>query len=63
MQRHGDNLRVQLTGPIAVAADITPAAAAQLAPRTRAAGLGRGQGDRDPRLPRRHPPQHDLDRR
>jgi molybdate transport system ATP-binding protein len=28
--RHGDNLRVQLDGPIAVAADITPAAAAHL---------------------------------
>ena len=34
LQRHGDNLRVQLTDPIPVAADITPAAAAhlQLAP-------------------------------
>ncbi|MGI5211543.1 ABC transporter ATP-binding protein [Plantactinospora sp. CA-290183] len=30
IQRHGDNLRVQLTGPIGVAADVTPAAAAQL---------------------------------
>ena len=30
MQRHGDNLRVQLDGPIGVAADITPAAAAHL---------------------------------
>jgi molybdate transport system ATP-binding protein len=30
IQRHGDHLRVQLTGPIAVAADITPAAAAHL---------------------------------
>jgi molybdate transport system ATP-binding protein len=30
LQRHGDNLRVQLTGPIAAAADITPAAAAHL---------------------------------
>ncbi|RKN47894.1 ABC transporter ATP-binding protein [Micromonospora endolithica] len=30
VQRHGDNLRVQLDGPIAVAADVTPAAAAQL---------------------------------
>jgi molybdate transport system ATP-binding protein len=30
LQRHGDNLRVQLTGPINAAADITPAAAAQL---------------------------------
>ncbi|GAA2606333.1 ABC transporter ATP-binding protein [Dactylosporangium fulvum] len=30
IQRHGDNLRVQLDGPITVAADITPAAAAQL---------------------------------
>jgi molybdate transport system ATP-binding protein len=30
MQRHGDNLRVQLAGPIVVAADITPAAAAHL---------------------------------
>jgi molybdate transport system ATP-binding protein len=30
IQRHGDNLRVQLTGPITVAADITPAAASQL---------------------------------
>lgn len=30
LQRHGDNLRVQLDGPIAVAADITPAAAAHL---------------------------------
>ena len=28
--RHGDNLRVQLHGPITLAADITPAAAAQL---------------------------------
>jgi molybdate transport system ATP-binding protein len=28
--RHGDNLRVQLDGPITVAADITPAAAAHL---------------------------------
>jgi molybdate transport system ATP-binding protein len=34
LQRYGDNLRVQLDGPIIVAADITPAAAAhlQLAP-------------------------------
>ncbi|WP_117212924.1 ABC transporter ATP-binding protein [Allorhizocola rhizosphaerae] len=30
IHRHGDNLRVQLDGPIAAAADITPAAAAQL---------------------------------
>jgi molybdate transport system ATP-binding protein len=30
LQRHGDNLRVQLAGPIAVAADVTPAAAAHL---------------------------------
>jgi molybdate transport system ATP-binding protein len=30
IQRHGDNLRVQLAGPVAVAADITPAAAAHL---------------------------------
>ncbi|MFB9239309.1 ABC transporter ATP-binding protein [Plantactinospora siamensis] len=30
LQRHGDNLRVQLDGPLAVAADVTPAAAAQL---------------------------------
>ncbi|GAA0735920.1 ABC transporter ATP-binding protein [Dactylosporangium roseum] len=30
IQRHGDNLRVQLTGPIAAAADVTPAAAAHL---------------------------------
>jgi molybdate transport system ATP-binding protein len=29
-QRHGDNLRVQLTGPITLAADITPSAAAHL---------------------------------
>jgi molybdate transport system ATP-binding protein len=30
IERHGDNLRVQLTGPITVAADITPAAAGHL---------------------------------
>ncbi|TYB40370.1 ABC transporter ATP-binding protein [Micromonospora sp. AP08] len=30
VQRHGDNLRVQLAGPVAVAADVTPAAAAHL---------------------------------
>jgi molybdate transport system ATP-binding protein len=30
IQRHGDNLRIQLTGPIALAADITPAAATHL---------------------------------
>jgi molybdate transport system ATP-binding protein len=30
LQRHGDNLRVQLDGPVTVAADITPAAAASL---------------------------------
>ncbi|GAA1042068.1 ABC transporter ATP-binding protein [Virgisporangium ochraceum] len=30
LQHHGDNLRVQLTGPITVAADITPGAATQL---------------------------------
>jgi molybdate transport system ATP-binding protein len=30
VQRHGDNLRIRLDGPITVAADITPAAAAQL---------------------------------
>ncbi|HEX2772298.1 MAG TPA: ABC transporter ATP-binding protein [Micromonosporaceae bacterium] len=30
IQRHGDNLRIQLAGPIVVAADVTPAAAAQL---------------------------------
>lgn len=30
IQRHGDNLRVQLAGPITAAADITPAAASHL---------------------------------
>ncbi|SCG54046.1 ABC transporter ATP-binding protein [Micromonospora humi] len=30
LQRHGDNLRVQLDGPVAVAADVTPAAASHL---------------------------------
>jgi molybdate transport system ATP-binding protein len=30
LQRHGDNLRVQLDGPIMVAADVTPAAATHL---------------------------------
>jgi molybdate transport system ATP-binding protein len=30
VQRHGDNLRVQLSGALAAAADVTPAAAAQL---------------------------------
>ena len=37
IQRHGDNLRVQLDGPVAAAADITPAAATHLhlAPGTR----------------------------
>ncbi|WDZ83235.1 ABC transporter ATP-binding protein [Micromonospora cathayae] len=30
IQRHGDNLRVRLDGPLPVAADVTPAAAAQL---------------------------------
>jgi molybdate transport system ATP-binding protein len=30
IQRHGDNLRVQLDGPITAAADVTPAAAAAL---------------------------------
>ncbi|BEL07066.1 ABC transporter ATP-binding protein [Actinoplanes sichuanensis] len=30
VQRHGDNLRVRLDGPISVSADITPAAAAHL---------------------------------
>jgi molybdate transport system ATP-binding protein len=30
VQRHGDNLRIGLDGPIAVAADVTPAAAAAL---------------------------------
>ncbi|MEU5940589.1 ABC transporter ATP-binding protein [Micromonospora sp. NPDC047548] len=30
VQRHGDNLRVQLAGAVAAAADVTPAAAAQL---------------------------------
>ncbi|GIG93266.1 hypothetical protein Pen02_82020 [Plantactinospora endophytica] len=30
IQRHGGNLRVQVAGPVEVAADITPAAAAQL---------------------------------
>ncbi|MFC4019950.1 ABC transporter ATP-binding protein [Micromonospora sp. GCM10011542] len=30
LQRHGDNIRVQLDGPIGAAADVTPAAAAQL---------------------------------
>jgi molybdate transport system ATP-binding protein len=30
VQRHGDNLRVQLAGPITAAADVTPLAAAQL---------------------------------
>jgi molybdate transport system ATP-binding protein len=28
--RHGDNLRIELTGPIPVAADVTPAAAVEL---------------------------------
>ncbi|MEV4132802.1 ABC transporter ATP-binding protein [Dactylosporangium sp. NPDC049742] len=30
IQRHGDNLRIQLDGPITAAADVTPAAAAHL---------------------------------
>ncbi|RIV37079.1 ABC transporter ATP-binding protein [Micromonospora radicis] len=30
IQQHGDNLRIQLVGPIEVAADVTPAAATQL---------------------------------
>jgi molybdate transport system ATP-binding protein len=30
VQRHGDNLRIQLSGPITAAADVTPAAAAHL---------------------------------
>lgn len=30
IQRHGDNLRIQLSGPIDVAADVTPGAAAHL---------------------------------
>jgi molybdate transport system ATP-binding protein len=30
IQRHGDNLRIQLDGPIGVAADVTPSAAAHL---------------------------------
>ncbi|MFI7600283.1 ABC transporter ATP-binding protein [Actinoplanes sp. NPDC049681] len=30
IQRHGDNLRIRLDGPITVAADVTPAAAAHL---------------------------------
>lgn len=30
IQRHGDNLRIQLAGPVTAAADITPLAAAQL---------------------------------
>jgi molybdate transport system ATP-binding protein len=30
VSRHGDNLRIELRGPIAVAADVTPAAAVQL---------------------------------
>jgi molybdate transport system ATP-binding protein len=30
ISRHGDNLRIELRGPIAVAADVTPAAAVQL---------------------------------
>ena len=30
IQRHGDNVRVELAGPIAAAADVTPAAVAQL---------------------------------
>jgi molybdate transport system ATP-binding protein len=30
LQRHGDNLRVQLAGPVGVVADVTPAAAAHL---------------------------------
>jgi molybdate transport system ATP-binding protein len=36
VSRHGDALRIELTGPIAVAADVTPAAAVQL-------GLAPGQ--------------------
>nr|WP_240955752.1 ABC transporter ATP-binding protein [Micromonospora sp. HNM0581] len=32
VHRHGDNLRVQLDGPVTVAADVTPGAAAQLRP-------------------------------
>jgi molybdate transport system ATP-binding protein len=30
IQRHGDNLRIELAGPLAAAADVTPAAASQL---------------------------------
>jgi molybdate transport system ATP-binding protein len=30
VSRHGDNLRIELRGPVAVAADVTPAAAVQL---------------------------------
>ncbi|MBO4206214.1 ABC transporter ATP-binding protein [Micromonospora echinofusca] len=32
IQRHGDNLRIDLTGPLRVAADLSPAAAARLHP-------------------------------
>jgi molybdate transport system ATP-binding protein len=30
VSRHGDNVRIELTGPIEVAADVTPAAAVEL---------------------------------
>jgi molybdate transport system ATP-binding protein len=67
IQRHGDNLRLQLDGPIAAAADVTPAAAAHLhlapgqqvwaavkATETRAYPAAPPAGETSTRLPRNH---------
>ena len=52
IERHGDNVRIHLEGPITASADVTPAAVADLDLTPGQRDLGRGQGHRDPRLPR-----------
>ena len=51
-RRHGDQIRVDLTGESPLAADLTTGRRRRTRPAPGRTGLGRGQGDPDPRLPR-----------
>jgi hypothetical protein len=52
LETHGDQIRADLTGELPLAADLTTVAAAELDLHPGATGLGDGEGDADPRVPR-----------
>ena len=49
-EQHGDTVRVHLSGPVPLMADVTPGRACRAAARAWQRGLGRREGDRDARL-------------